>query len=86
MTTAPFRLAFRQEGSWWNVYIAKTETMVDAILFASVRLQAIKDKPGSREFVDLMKTLFQRQLEGQGIEVLGMDERPGPEDERSGHA
>ncbi len=82
------RLAFRQEGEFWNAYIAKHNTMDDAIFIGSIILATCKKDPAIKDaFVELMKVVFSNALEeitGEAPEAFEM--RTAPESEKSGNA
>lgn len=86
-TTAPFRLAFREEGDFVNAYLAPRETMKGAMLLASIRTNLVRPDSHWDDYVDFMKNVFTTAIKlGLGIEPTDMEVRPAPEHERSGKA
>lgn len=68
---APFRLAIRTEDGWINAYIAKANTMEDAILLSKVRQNLINDPTLAKQWIALMQVLFQAFYEdAMGTTVL----------------
>lgn len=83
----PMRVAFRHEGEFWNAYIAKAETMADAILIGSIAMRSAKRNPVVKDtFIDLMTQIFRDAAAELGLPVSEMEIRPGPEHERGGRA
>lgn len=86
MEIKPFRVAFRAEGEWINVYLAALETMEGALLLASLRKSLIRDDMAFAGYKDLM-----RQMVGQccadflGAGSIRTEEEAAPEHERAGH-
>lgn len=81
------RLAFREEGEFWNAYWARRQdSMEDAILLGSIRMNLAKG--GAREgFLTLMQAAF----DVIAADVTGQTPTWGklkaaPENERSGNA
>jgi hypothetical protein len=59
MTEIALRLAFRDEGRWWTCYIAKRDTMADAINVGRIP-RAAAEHPEMREgFMALMKLMLE---------------------------
>jgi hypothetical protein len=84
----PVRLAFREEGNFWNAYLALSDTMERATLIGSVRIGPMMADPDlKRQFIDLMKSVMQHAIEEAiGVSVDHFNERTAPESERSGNA
>lgn len=82
------RIAMREEGYFWNAYIANTDTMKGALLIGSIAIGAVKSNPDLKaRFVDLMQNTFADALTRQmGIPVEKWDIASAPEHERSGRA
>lgn len=82
------RLAFREEGKWWNAYIAKMGTMNGALPLGRTRIRLVEASPLAREtFMACMKTLFQEHVVLHGADrPTEFETRTAPEHERSGHA
>ena len=82
------RLALREEGSFWNAYLAAADTMKNAKLIGSISIGAVRKNPETRAaFQALMQAILADAIE----EVTGKppDEWKifqAPESERSGHA
>lgn len=82
------RLALREEGSFWNAYIASEGTMEGAIHLGSIAIGAAKANPEIKDrFMQLMQDAFSdaasRSL-GQPIDEWSVG--PAPEHERAGRA
>jgi hypothetical protein len=82
----PFRIAFREEGEFCNVYLAKLDSMDNAILLGSMRLTVLR----VGVFEDY-KALMQKWASAAIEDVLGVTphefiEERAPEHERSGKA
>ena len=88
-TQAPFRLALRIEGEWWNAYIAKSDTMEGAILVGSIRSRLVEESKDCKTgFIALMQVALTLAMqEATGLQML-WPEPPhrAPEHERSGTA
>lgn len=91
MKTKPMamRLALREEGTMWNAYVARPDTMEGAFIIGSISMRAAVEHPEiKRGFMELMK-----QVVAVGVEdVTGQppdawhDPKPAPESERGGNA
>ena len=83
------RIAFRDEGEFWNAYFAPShETMKGAILMGSIRLSLCgrKGDPVYEGFYALMQTAFEEMAESLlGERPTWHNARPAPESERSGN-
>jgi hypothetical protein len=81
------RLALREEGSFWNAYIARADTMEGAKLIGSILMGPVRRNPDVKaDFMALMKTVLADGIkEFTGEEPTKWDERAAPESERSGH-
>jgi len=82
------RLAMRQEGNFWNAYLALPDTMENAKLIGSIMMGAIARDPKIKK--DFMK-LMQRVLGNAIKDTTGEKPKdwvinPAPESERSGHS
>ncbi len=81
------RIAFRQEGEFWNAYWAETSTMNDAIHIGSIRMSIVIGNDDARQaFIDLVTKNVGEILE----DMFGVDpawtEQQAPEHERAGNA
>jgi len=82
------RLALREEGSFWNAYMALPDTMKDAKLIGSIMIAPVRNNPEIKNaFMAVMKQVLADAIE----DVTG--EMPdtwftesAPESERSGHS
>jgi len=86
MTDAPFRLALRSEGEWWNAYFARRDTMQDAILLGSIRLRIVEnDEQAKRQFMRLMKGALAVAIkQTAGLDIAKWNKPvAGPESERT---
>ena len=59
----PMRLAMRLEGSAWNAYVAKLDTMEGAIWVGSIAARFIEDKRRKEVFLELMKDALSEVFE-----------------------
>jgi hypothetical protein len=85
----PLRLALRGEGRWWNAYLAKPDTMDDALQIGSILLSAVEGHPERKEaFMNLMKEVTADAIKAVTGEVPDHWNEPqsAPESERSGNA
>lgn len=82
------RLAFRQEGNFWNAYVASVGTMDKAFLLGSIMMGAVANNPTRKAaFMDLMKDAFADAAQAlTGERPAAFDERAAPETERAGHS
>lgn len=82
------RLALREEGSFWNAYLALADTMDGAKLIGSIMIGAARKNP---EIKAGFQALMQQVLADAVKEVTGehpekWDIGPAPEAERAGHS
>jgi hypothetical protein len=83
----PFRLAFREEGGFWNCYLANGENMEGALLVGCIRKWSVQDKDRKRRFKELMQdSVSSAFLESTNTMLSWSESRPAPEHERSGSA
>jgi hypothetical protein len=82
------RLAMRVEGEFWNAYLAKTDTMADAVLLGSMRLSVVEASPENRDlFSDLMRVAMSEFVfQTTGIRAEFRGGHAAPEHERAGRA
>jgi hypothetical protein len=85
MTDPQLRLAFRQDGEHWCVYLANPDSMEDALLMASIRMSIVtQNERHKRAFMDLMKAILDDTLKDRiGTRAESWIERSAPEHERS---
>lgn len=81
------RLAFRQEGNYWQAYYALTDTMEDAIPLSSIPMVLAQYPDVKEAFISLMQLCMNKSIE----EVIGetpewKESQKAPEHERSGNA
>ena len=82
------RLALREEGSFWNAYLALSDTMENAKLIGSILISPVRNNQEIKDaFMAVMKQVLTDAIE----DVTG--EKPdewvtqsAPESERSGHS
>ncbi len=81
------RLALREEGSFWNAYLAKTDSMDGAKLIGSISIGAVKKNPEAKAaFQALMQQILADAVEHvTGEPPEKWDIGPAPEAERAGH-
>lgn len=82
------RLALREEGSFWNAYLALPETMDGAKLIGSIMIGAARNNP---EIKAAFQAVMQQVLADAVEQVTGeqpekWDIGPAPEAERAGHS
>jgi hypothetical protein len=80
----PFRLALRVEGDKWNAYLAKPDTMQDAMWIGSILLKFVENNEHRKQiFIALMQDALAEAVE----ELIGTkptwDMLPAPEHERT---
>ena len=82
------RLAFREEGEFWNCYLALPDSMKDAKLLGCILMGAVKRHPNVKTaFMDAMKLALANAAEDlTGVRPDEFLEERAPEGERSGHA
>ena len=82
------RLALRQEGAFWNAYLALADTMEGAKLIGSISMGAVvKDEKVKKDFMNVMQRVLMLAIkETTGERVKDWEITPGPERERSGHS
>lgn len=84
----PFRLALREEGRWWVAYLAKQQTMDDAIEIARIAMGPVVHNIEIKDaFMQLMKDVVTEAFKQKSIGLLGWQEpQAAPESEKAGHA
>ena len=82
------RLALRQEGAFWNAYIALADSMDGAKLIGSVAIGAVAQDPKvKRDFVKVMQRVLANAIKKTtGERPKEWEIGPAPEAERSGHS
>jgi hypothetical protein len=82
------RLAMRHEGNFWNAYYAMPDSMTDALLLGSIRIQFVETKDRKDTFIALMRDAVADILEeATGVRPTWPDgPQPAPEHERAGHS
>jgi len=82
------RLAFREEGEFWNCYLALPDSMTDAKLLGTILMGAVRQHPEvKRTFMEAMKLALANAAEDvTGKRPDEFIEERAPEGERSGHA
>jgi hypothetical protein len=64
MTKRAGRLAFREEGEFWNCYYAEMETMEGAVLLSSIRMVLVVDNGKiKRQYMEMMKGCLSYMIE-----------------------
>jgi len=82
-----FRLAFREEGEFWNCYLAYADSMKGAKLLGSLLMGIARGHKSRRAFMSLMQEAFSEAVEAvTGKRPDEFKEERAPESERSGHA
>lgn len=82
------RLALREEGQFWNAYLARADTMDNAKLIGSIAIGAVKKDPAAKEtFKSLMQGILADAIqEYTGEAPSEWETRTAPEAERAGHS
>jgi hypothetical protein len=70
-----YRLALRDEGKFWNAYVAEVGTMDGARLIGSLLMDIARIPAHKEAFISLMKAALTSILEMSGAEVGGLDGR-----------
>lgn len=86
---SPFRIAFREEGPFVNVYLAKHDSMADAMLIGSI-MKSILNADAPAQF-EKLRELFQVGIavcikEVMGVDVHHFDTSRAPDHEKAGNA
>lgn len=82
-----FRLALRVEGAWWIGYLAKGDTMAEAIELGRMRMALAKVPPAKALFIDALKAGMTAALEArEGTKVTDWITEAAPEHEKTGRA
>ena len=81
------RICFRVEGNWWNAYVAKNDTMTDALKIGSILMRAVyHNEERKKAFMELMKSSFEDIVnESTGL-TMKWELNRAPEHERAGNA
>lgn len=81
------RLALREEGPFWNAYLAPANTMDGAELIGSIAIGAVKKNPEVRDgFLKMVQLVLADAVKDvTGEPPIAWDIHPAPEAERSGH-
>lgn len=81
------RLALREEGSFWNAYMAQAGTMDGAKLIGSIAIGAVRKNPEIKAtFMAVMQQVMADAIEDvTGNPPEKWDVQAGPEAERAGH-
>lgn len=81
------RIALREEGHFWNAYLAKSDTMADAMLIGSILIAPARANPEIKAaFIAVMQQVLAdavEQVTGHAVEEWFTES--APEAERSGH-
>ena len=82
------RIALREEGKFWNAYLALADTMEGAKLIGSISMGAVRnDKKVKDDFLKLMKRVMSNAIKDTtGTKPTDWEIGPAPEAERSGHS
>ena len=88
MRKLKIRLAFREEGSFWNAYLALPNTMDGAKLIGSIAIGAVKGNSGIKtKFMDVMKDIIAEAIKDTtGTVVDDWSTEHAAEAERAGHS
>jgi hypothetical protein len=82
------RLALREEGNFWNAYLALSDTMDGAKLIGSIVIESVRANPEVKaRFQAVMQQVIASAVESMtGKEPERWEVTPAPESERSGHS
>ena len=82
------RLALREEGNFWNAYMALPDTMENAKLIGSIAMGAvIQDEKTKKDFMKVMQRVLAMAIKDvTGVKPKDWKITPGPESEKSGHS
>jgi hypothetical protein len=82
------RLAFREEGNFWNAYLALSDTMEGAKLIGSISIGAVyKDKKVKDDFMKVMQRVLANAIKDTtGVKPRNWETIQAPKRERSGHS
>ena len=87
MTKQPaLRIAFRQEGKWWNAYLARPQTMDRAICMGSILIRLAEDEAVREAFKAMMRAALEVAIRELGHKNPKWETRKAPEHEKSGHS
>jgi hypothetical protein len=88
MKTMKIRLALREEGTFWNAYLALADTMEGAKVIGSISIGAVRKNPKVRaDFMALMKLVLADAIENlTGKAPEDWHTGPASEAERTGNA
>jgi cytochrome c oxidase assembly factor CtaG len=82
------RLALREEGEFWNAYLALPDTMVNAKLIGSIMMGPVRKNPEIKNaFMAVMQQILAdavNDVTGEVVENWTVER--APEAERSGHS
>ena len=85
---SPFRIAFREEGKFVNVYFARQGSMEGAFLLGSCARSILNIGP---EQFEKFKSIFEAGMavcikDVMGCDVAKFETGPAPDHERAGHS
>lgn len=82
------RLALREEGAWWNAYLARYDTMDGVKLIGSIAIGAARRNPEVKAaFQSVMQQAVSDAIEDlTGKAPSEWDVHSAPEAERAGHS
>lgn len=82
-----FRIALRDEGTFWNAYLASMDSMDGALHIGSLRMSIVRNNGKARQaFIELMQSVMADALHDLKINVERFNIEPAPEAERGGRA
>jgi len=80
------RLAFREEGQFWNVYYAPPDTMEGAILLGALKMSLARNPRTKQAFMGTMRAAFGDVIaEVAGVRPTWGAPEAAPEHERAGN-
>ena len=84
LKTMKFRVALREEGEFWNAYMAHADSMDNAKLIGSIAIGAVRQSPEIKAaFMDVMKQTFALAVEKvTGNPPVAWEEHKAPGHER----
>jgi hypothetical protein len=74
------RIAFREEGEFWNVYLTRSNTMEGAMLLGSIRMSLVINHPKTKnEFMNMIQSVVQATFKGStGLDASFKEELRKP--------
>jgi hypothetical protein len=82
-----FRIALRDEGTFWNAYLAPIDSMDNALHIGSLRMSIARNNVKAKQaFIELMQSVMTDAAQDLGVSIAGYQIHAAPESERGGHS